>query len=280
VLHVRVRSCRGRASSVSDVRRGVVDADDLARAESASVVRGRNGENAQGAGESAVVASAVTTGSPHLVGRREATLLLDHSVLPGELAVPTDAIGVVAFAHGSGSSRLSSRNRFVARVLNDGRIATLLFDLLTDAEELDRRNVFDVELLADRLVGATRWLEGQADVRQLPVGYFGASTGSAAALWAAAELGPSVGAVVSRGGRPDLAERRLGEVASPTLLIVGGADELVLDLNRSTLPLFACEVALRVVPGATHLFEEPGALEQVAELAADWFGRHLTRSGT
>jgi putative phosphoribosyl transferase len=184
---------------------------------------------------------------------------------------------VVAFAHGSGSSRLSPRNRFVAGVLNQARVGTLLFDLLTPAEELDRRNVFDVELLADRLVGATRWLGAQAETRHVPVGYVGASTGSAAALWAAAELGDEVGAVVSRGGRPDLAQRRLGEVTSPTLLIVGGADEIVLDLNRSTLPLFRCETELRVVPHATHLFEEPGALEQVAELARDWFTRHLER---
>ena len=206
---------------------------------------------------------------------REVTLLLDGTALPGRLIVPLDAVGVVAFAHGSGSSHLSPRNRYVEGVLNDARIGTLLFDLLTADEVLDRRNVFDVELLAERLVGATRWLGEEADTRRLPVGYFGASTGSAAALWAAAELAHDVRAVVSRGGRPDLAGPRLHAVTSPTLLIVGGADEVVLELNRSTLPHFRCEVALRIVPHATHLFEEPGTLEEVAALACEWFVRHL-----
>jgi putative phosphoribosyl transferase len=160
-------------------------------------------------------------------------------------------------------------------LFNDARVATLLFDLLTPGECLDRHNVFDVELLARRLVAASRWLGLQPDVRGLPIGYFGASTGAAAALWAAADPGAEVKAVVSRGGRPDLASARLGEVRSPTLLIVGSFDEAVLELNRSALSLLACKAELRVVPRATHLFEEPGALEQVAEIAREWFTRHL-----
>ena len=214
----------------------------------------------------------------HVVGRREVTLRLDHATLPGLLAVPTDALGVVVFAHGSGSSRLSPRNVLVAELLNDGRVATLLFDLLTEAESADRRNVFDVELLARRLVGATHWLEVQPDTRHITTAYFGASTGAAAALWAAAELPGQVQAVVSRGGRPDLAAERLPSVRAPTLLVVGGADDLVLELNRQALDRLTCEAELHVVPGASHLFEEPGALEEVAEHALEWFTRHLPRS--
>ena len=209
------------------------------------------------------------------VAEREVTILLDHASLPGLLTVPTDALGVVAFAHGSGSSRLSPRNRLVASRLNDGRIGTLLFDLLTEEEALDRRNVFDIALLAQRLTGATRWLEAQAETRHVPLGYFGASTGAAAALWAAADLGEQVHSVVSRGGRPDLAAERLSRVRAPTLLVVGGADYLVLELNRRTLEVMTCEVELAVVQGAGHLFEEAGALEEVAELACRWFVRHL-----
>lgn len=207
---------------------------------------------------------------------REVTLLLENALLPGLLAVPADALGVVAFAHGSGSSRFSPRNRLVAAFLNAGRVGTLLFDLLTPREAVERGNVFDVELLAERLVGATRWLEAQPETGHLPVGYFGASTGTAAALWAAADLGEAVRAVVSRGGRPDLAERQLASVSAPTLLIVGGADDLVLELNRRALESMTCAAELRVVPGAGHLFEEPGALEEVAQLARDWFLHHLT----
>ncbi len=198
-------------------------------------------------------------------------------VLSGDLTVPWGAYGrgVVAFAHGSGSSRLSPRNRMVARALNQAGFATLLLDLLTPREEVDRRNVFDIPLLARRLVAATHWLRRQPETAQLALGYFGASTGSAAALLAAAELRSGVCAVVSRGGRPDLAQARLGEVVAPVLLIVGGADEAVLELNREAQRRLCCENELVVVKGATHLFEEPGALEHVARLATDWFTQHL-----
>jgi len=201
-------------------------------------------------------------------------------LLSGELTVPLGAHGrgVVAFAHGSGSSRLSPRNAQVARALNEAGFATLLFDLLTAREEVDRTNVFDIPLLATRLVAATRWLRRQPETSQLAVGYFGASTGSAAALLAAAELRADVCAVVSRGGRPDLAEARLGEVVAPVLLIVGGADAAVLELNREAQRQLCCESKLTVVPGASHLFEEPGALEAVARLAVDWFTQHLGES--
>jgi putative phosphoribosyl transferase len=195
--------------------------------------------------------------------------------LPGILTAPPGATGCVAFAHGSGSSRLSPRNRFVADVLTEAGIGTLLFDLLTPEEEVDRRNVFDIGLLASRLEGATTWLGGHPAAGGLPLGYFGASTGAAAALWAAADFGERVRAVVSRGGRPDLAGPKLEVVRSPTLLVVGGFDELVLTLNREALARLGPESELQIVPGATHLFEEPGALEQVAALARDWFLRHL-----
>lgn len=217
----------------------------------------------------------VSVKAPYVTDEREATIGPAEVALPGRLTVANAPLGVVVFAHGSGSSRLSPRNRLVASFLNDARVATLLFDLLTPEEALDRRNVFDVELLARRLVAATQWLGLQPHARGLPIGYFGASTGAAAALWAAADLGEEVSAIVSRGGRPDLAAARLGEVKSATLLIVGGFDEIVLELNRSALALLSCEADLRVVPRATHLFEEPGALEQVAELARGWFTRHL-----
>ncbi|MFR9802347.1 phosphoribosyltransferase family protein [Pseudonocardia sp. RS010] len=194
--------------------------------------------------------------------------------LAGHLTVPQRATGLVVFAHGSGSSRHSPRNRYVATVLQRARLATLLVDLLTSREELDRARVFDVELLAGRLAELGRWARGLPECRGLPLGYFGASTGAAAALWAAAD-DPAVGAVVSRGGRPDLAEVRLGEVRAPTLLVVGGADTLVLELNRRAQALLRCPSRLAVVPGASHLFEEPGALGQAAALARDWFGEHL-----
>jgi putative phosphoribosyl transferase len=197
--------------------------------------------------------------------------------LAGDLAVPDDAGAIVLFVHGSGSSRLSSRNRRVAGVLNEAGLATLLFDLLTETEEADRANVFDVELLAGRLEAATAWVRGQPDLDRLPLGYFGASTGAAAALWAAGAPGAEVGAVVSRGGRPDLAMARLPEVDAPTLLIVGSLDQAVLDLNRAALGLLRAPSRLAVVDGATHLFEEPGALDQVAALARDWFRTWLLR---
>lgn len=198
--------------------------------------------------------------------------------LGGELTVPPRARGVVVFAHGSGSSRRSPRNRAVARALNDAGLATLLFDLLTPGEERDRGNVFDIPLLAGRLIAASAWLAEREDVGELPLGYFGASTGAAAALTAAAELGDQVSAVVSRGGRPDLA-RNLGVVRAPTLLIVGGADDQVLALNREAQQQLRCPSELAVVAGATHLFEEPGALAQVSRLAGAWFEHHLAGAG-
>jgi dienelactone hydrolase len=201
--------------------------------------------------------------------------------LPADLAIPEGARGVVAFAHGTGSSRHSPRNRFVARVLQDAGLATLLADLLTAEEEAleahTRHLRFDIPLLAERLADITAYLTTLAETRDLPLGYFGASTGAAAALVAAAERPGPVRAIVSRGGRPDLAGESLRRVRAPTLLIVGGADLLVLDLNRAALEKLAAEKALEVVPGATHLFEEPGALDQVARLAADWFDRYLGR---
>jgi putative phosphoribosyl transferase len=199
--------------------------------------------------------------------------------LLGDLVVPESPGGLVVFAHGSGSSRHSPRNRLVARALNERRLATLLLDLLTVDEELDRANVFDISLLAKRLVAATRWARQEPPVASLPVGYFGASTGAGAALYAAAELGEEIGAVVSRGGRPDLAAGRLPQVRAPALLIVGGDDQVVLALNRDAQELLQAPSELAVVPGATHLFEEPGALEEVSRLAGDWFERHLRAAG-
>jgi putative phosphoribosyl transferase len=195
--------------------------------------------------------------------------------LPGHLSIPPSAAGIVVFAHGSGSSRHSPRNRSVASALAQAGLGTLLFDLLTSDEERDRSAVFDIALLAGRLAAATRWLRAQPAAGDTSVGYFGASTGAAAALWAAAEPASEIGAVVSRGGRPDLAGPRLASVRAPTLLIVGSQDDLVLDLNRQAQAQLRGESQLAVVPGATHLFEEPGALEQVAKLAADWFTAHL-----
>lgn len=195
--------------------------------------------------------------------------------LSGHLTLPENAPGVVVFAHGSGSSRHSPRNRYVAAVLNEARLGTLLFDLLTPEEEFDRANVFDIGLLARRLIDVTRWLRNLPDVTGLPIGYFGASTGAGAALWAAAEPYSDIAAVVSRGGRPDLARPRLAQVTAPTLLVVGGHDELVLRLNRDAAALLTCEHRLVVVPGATHLFGEPGTLRIAAEAARDWFTSHL-----
>lgn len=198
-------------------------------------------------------------------------------LLPGELAVPPRALGVVVFAHGSGSSRHSPRNRAVAARLRQAGLATVLFDLLSAAEEPDRARVFDILLLGARLTDALRWLGTRPEVAGLRVGCFGASTGAAAALWAAAEPGSTVAAVVSRGGRPDLAADRLPAVRAPVLLVVGGADHDVLALNRAAAARLRCAYDLQVVPGATHLFEEPGALDTVGDLAASWFVRHLSR---
>jgi putative phosphoribosyl transferase len=195
--------------------------------------------------------------------------------LPGILQIPKRAYALTVFAHGSGSSRLSPRNTLVARALNDRDIATLLFDLLTPAEEADRANVFDIPLLATRLIDAVHWIDNQASIAKLPLGLFGASTGAAAALVAAAQLGSRAGAVVSRGGRPDLAGNALEKVKAPTLLIVGGADFVVIELNERALARLQGPKALEIVVGASHLFPEPGALEAVIEHAAAWFERHL-----
>lgn len=196
--------------------------------------------------------------------------------LDGDLTLPSGAVGLVIFAHGSGSSRLSPRNRAVAAALNDVGLATLLFDLLTDDEAQHRELVFDIVLLARRLELVTRWTREEQAIRDLPVGYFGASTGAAAALRAAAAAGDVVAAVVSRGGRPDLAADRLPHVTAPTMLIVGSQDQQVLELNRRAAAMLRCPHQLVVVEGAGHLFEEPGTLEAAAEAAADWFGRYLT----
>jgi dienelactone hydrolase len=199
--------------------------------------------------------------------------------LPGSLALPAGAFGLVIFAHGSGSSRLSPRNRVVARALNARGLATLLFDLLTEDEAEDRRNVFDIPLLGARVADAVAWARADARTAALPIGLFGASTGAAAALTAAAEAPGDMAAVVSRGGRPDLAAGALEEVRAPVLLIVGGADREVLALNRAAQARLRCESRLAVVPGATHLFEEPGALEAVVALAGDWFADRLRGEG-
>jgi pimeloyl-ACP methyl ester carboxylesterase len=195
--------------------------------------------------------------------------------LAADLAVPPGAGALIVFAHGSGSSRLSRRNRQVAAALNERGLATLLLDLLTVDEEADRANVFDIDLLSGRLVAATRWASGHPGTEGLPVGYFGASTGAAAALCAAAALGEGIGAVVSRGGRPDLAGQCHERVIAPTLLIVGAADRTVLALNEQAAARLRCPHRIEVVPGATHLFEEAGALERVAELAGAWFAKLL-----
>jgi putative phosphoribosyl transferase len=209
-------------------------------------------------------------------GNGEVQIGVGGAALGGHLTVPADATGVVVFAHGSGSSRHSPRNRYVASVLNGSGLATLLFDLLTPAEEHDRANVFDIGLLGRRLDEVTRSVIGEGDLGDLPCGYFGASTGAAAALYAAADPDSKVAAVVSRGGRPDLAGSRLGSVRAPTLLIVGGSDSQVLELNELARRQLRCESDLVVVPGATHLFEEPGTLEAAADHARGWFLDHLS----
>lgn len=201
------------------------------------------------------------------------------AALRGMVSVPERSLGIVLFAHGSGSGRLSPRNQFVASALQEAGLATLLFDLLTEREAEERANVFDISLLAERLLDAVRWCGSDPRVLGLPVGLFGASTGAAAALVAAARE-PRIGAVVSRGGRPDLAEASLASVKAPTLLIVGGDDVAVLEMNRSALAMLRCEKRLEIVPGAGHLFEEPGSLERVADLAASWFTGHLARGAS
>ncbi|GAA4975413.1 pimeloyl-ACP methyl ester carboxylesterase [Nonomuraea thailandensis] len=196
--------------------------------------------------------------------------------MSGDLIVPDAAAGMVVFVHGSGSSRHSPRNRYVAGALNEAGLGTLLFDLLTPEEEADRANVFDIALLADRLLERTAWVRGQPEAKGLPIGYFGASTGAAAALWAAAEPDNAIAAIVSRGGRPDLAGDRLAAVRAPTLLVVGGRDPVVVELNEEARRRLRAESRITVVPGATHLFEEPGALEAVAGHARDWFTTHFS----
>src|SRR6266496_4328338 len=208
----------------------------------------------------------------------EVQIQAGHAVLSANLTIPDNAVGLVLFAHGSGSSRHSPRNQFVARTLNDGRLVTLLFDLLTPEEEaLDmytREHRFNIGLLAERLVHATNWARQQEQTKDLRIGYFGSSTGGGAALVAAAESPQYVAAVVSRGGRTDLAGEALPKVQAPTLLIVGGNDDIVIELNEQARDQMRCEVKLEIVPGATHLFEEPGALEKVAQLASDWLVDH------
>lgn len=218
-------------------------------------------------------------GSMHSITRRLVGIRAGALELEGALEIPVRAGGIVLFAHGSGSSRMSPRNRFVAGELHRRGIATLLFDLLIEAEDAQPAKRFDIELLAERLRAAVRWTADQPSTAQLPIGLFGASTGAAAALEVAAALGPLVRAVVSRGGRPDLASSEvLAAVTAPTLLIVGGEDTEVIGMNAAALGELRCINSLQVIPGATHLFEEPGALESVASLACEWFGRHLLRS--
>jgi putative phosphoribosyl transferase len=208
---------------------------------------------------------------------REATIPVGERTVRGTLSLPPGAAGVVLFAHGSGSGRFSPRNQYVAEVLQKAGLATLLVDLLEEDEAGDRAKVFDIVLLAGRLLAAAEWLASQPETRKLRLGYFGASTGAGAALWAAAASPQSVGAVVSRGGRPDLAGEVLPRVTAPTLLIVGGDDEVVLELNREAFERLQCSRQLDVVPGATHLFEEPGTQEEVARLAEEWFVHYLTQ---
>ncbi len=213
------------------------------------------------------------------VREEKVTIPVGEARIAGTLRVPERAGGVVVFAHGSGSSRFSPRNRRVATVLEEAGFATLLIDLLSEREEIEDSRTgalrFDVELLAERLIAASTWVSLSEGLMSLPVGYFGASTGAAAALLAAANRPEPVGAIVSRGGRPDLAGKSLKHVRTPTLLIVGERDSVVLDLNRRAAEELAAECRVEIVPGATHLFEEPGALERVAALARDWFSLHL-----
>ncbi|WP_439880314.1 dienelactone hydrolase family protein [Pontibacter sp. MBLB2868] len=200
---------------------------------------------------------------------------LEEVNLIGDLAVPEEARGLVIFSHGSGSSRLSTRNRYVAEHLQRSGFATLLFDLLTPEEDQDRANRFDIPLITRRLVETTRWVQNDPRINKFNIGYFGASTGAASALGAAAALGDMIKAVVSRGGRPDLADSVLPDVQSPTLLIVGGKDEPVIGMNKEAHDRLQCLKDMEIVPDATHLFEEPGALEMVAQLATDWFRKYL-----
>jgi putative phosphoribosyl transferase len=251
---------------------------DFAQTGDSEVVALLRAARADRAGQSpGAVADPVPAAGPAAHPPQGGPVVIDAGAirLAGELSEPGPAGGMVLFAHGSGSSRHSPRNRYVAGVLAGAGLGTLLFDLLTPGEEEDRANVFDIGLLAGRLALATQWLHGLPGLAGARLGYFGASTGAAAALWAAADPVNETAAVVSRGGRPDLAAPRLASVRAPTLLIVGGLDTAVLGLNRAAAAYLRCEHQLAVVPGATHLFEEPGTLEQAAGLARDWFTRHL-----
>lgn len=225
--------------------------------------------------EESDIAKSTNSTPSQLAWSQEVLLPLGGTPLPGRLEIPEKPIGIVLFAHGSGSSRHSPRNTYVASVLHQFGLGTLLFDLLSRDEERDRSNVFDIALLARRLHGATDWVRSQQSLAHLPVGYFGASTGAAAALVAATLPSSNVAAVVSRGGRPDLANSRLKMVRAPTLLIVGGDDHVVLRLNEAAATQLQCESKVSIIPGATHLFEEPGTLAQAAHEAADWFASHL-----
>jgi putative phosphoribosyl transferase len=215
----------------------------------------------------------------HHIVEQPVTVTGENIALDGFLGIPPRATGIVIFAHGSGSGRLSPRNRFVAHHLQQGGIATLLIDLLLADEAEDRRNVFDIDLLADRVLMASAWLREGARTKQLGLGYFGASTGAGAALQAAARAPFPVRAIVSRGGRPDLADLYLPQVTAPTLLLVGGYDEPVIEMNQAAYRLLRCPKQLTIIPGATHLFEEPGTLEQVAEQALRWLHQHLAPKG-
>lgn len=226
---------------------------------------------------------AATTATRGISDRGEIQIKAGPVLLNGELNVPENATGIVLFAHGSGSSRHSPRNQYVARVIRDSGVGTLLCDLLTRQEEAidnyTREFRFDINLLARRLIATTEWLAGVTEASHLRPGYFGASTGGAAALIAAAEFGTKVGAVVCRGGRPDLADNALRRVKAPTLLIVGGLDQPVIKMNQDAFAELQCMKELKIVPGATHLFEEPGKLEEVANLAAEWFLKYLRWPG-
>jgi dienelactone hydrolase len=208
---------------------------------------------------------------------RTVRIPISSMMLEGKLIIPKKAKGLVIFAHGSGSSRKSPRNNYVARALEDNGIGTLLFDLLSEEEDFVYENRFNISLLAERLIAATEWVGKQPEVKDLRLGYFGSSTGSAAALVAAAKIGNKIGAVVSRGGRPDMAMMSLGMVKAPTLLIVGGNDDVVIELNQQAFYHMVCKKEMEIIPGANHLFEEPGALEKVAQLAAKWFARYFKK---
>jgi pimeloyl-ACP methyl ester carboxylesterase len=210
----------------------------------------------------------------------EVDIPLGDLILPGLLYLPAEARGLVLFSHGSGSSRFSTRNNYVARVLCEQGLGALLFDLLTEAEDQIYENRFNIDLLSERLIAVTEWVAWEPHLKNLPLGYFGASTGAASALRAAAYFGKRIASVVSRGGRPDLAGNALSKVLSPTLLLVGGLDDVVIELNRQAARAMPCDTRLEIIPGATHLFEEPGKLEEVAQRSAAWFLQQLHKEKT